>query len=122
MIDISAFSFDSEGLNLNPKTDFIAKIRRGLPDRSALFEVLRRELHFPHYFGDNWDALSECLRDLSWIQHRRVVTLHEDLPLSGTKEAAVYLEILSQCARDWKTKEDHEFMAIFPLEVRDAID
>lgn len=121
MIDISAFSFDMSSLKLDPQTDFIAKLPSGLSDRKVLFEALCRELQFPSYFGNNWDALSECLRDLSWIKCRRVVIFHEDLPPLDAKDIAIYLEVLSECVRDWKPDEDHKLVVVFPQEVRDAI-
>ena len=32
-----------------------------------LFEKLASSLHFPDYFGNNWDAVDECLADLEWL-------------------------------------------------------
>jgi hypothetical protein len=32
-----------------------------------LLADLGKALRFPDYYGDNWDALDECLRDLEWL-------------------------------------------------------
>ena len=120
-IDISAFSFDASALNLDANSDFVAHVPRGLGGRDALFEALCRTLQLPAYFGNNWDALSECLRDLSWIERHRVVLLHQDLPPLGMKEIETYLDILSECVRDWKLGEAHELVVVFPPEAHDRI-
>ena len=33
----------------------------------ALFSTLAADLSFPEYFGHNWSALDDCMRDLSWL-------------------------------------------------------
>ena len=40
----------------------LAKVR----DKSGLLTALARALDFPDWFGGNWDALADCLGDLSW--------------------------------------------------------
>jgi RNAse (barnase) inhibitor barstar len=35
-----------------------------LPAEADLFEGLASALRFPDYFGRNWDAVDECLRDV----------------------------------------------------------
>ncbi len=121
MTDISAFSFDTSSLNLDPKADFIAKVPTGISDRKAFLEVMRMILQFPVYFGNNWDALADFLRDLSWIQQRRVVILHDDIPPLDSSSISTYLDVLADCVRDWKPGEDHELVVVFPSGARDAI-
>lgn len=37
-----------------------------LADKSGLLAALGWALEFPEYYGANWDALEECLNDMSW--------------------------------------------------------
>lgn len=39
----------------------------GAEDKAALLERTAAALHFPDWFGHNWDAWFDCLADLSWI-------------------------------------------------------
>lgn len=48
-----------------------------------LFAVVSTAMQFPDYFGNNWDALDECLSDMDW------------LPADG------YLLILRDAAQGW---------------------
>ena len=41
--------------------------------KSALLRDIGVALHFPSYYGQNLDALAECLCDLSWIPATMVV-------------------------------------------------
>ena len=36
-------------------------------DEAGLFNSLAEAFLFPSYFGRNWDAVDECLRDLEWM-------------------------------------------------------
>jgi hypothetical protein len=36
-------------------------------DEIGMFRAIAAAMEFPDYFGNNWDALDECLRDLEWL-------------------------------------------------------
>lgn len=38
----------------------------GVVNRQAFMDRCTAELHLPDWFGRNWDALADCLTDLSW--------------------------------------------------------
>ncbi len=41
--------------------------------KKDLLEQIASCLSFPDYFGMNWDALDECLMDLSWLDYKGYV-------------------------------------------------
>ena len=47
----------------------------GLGGRSAFLAACGSALDFPDWYGQNWDALSDCLRDLSWLPGAGVAVL-----------------------------------------------
>ncbi len=108
------FIDDPEGFS-DPQA-LVVRIPRGLRSRRGLFEILKRELRLPAYFGDNWDALEECLRDLGWLREpRRIVLVHESIPFADDAEKrATYLKILRDSIAEWKAEDPHEILAVFP--------
>ncbi len=114
-------ALDSKTLSLNPDKDYIARIPIGLNSESRLFDALAEALQFPSYFGANRDALSECLRDLSWIPKRRVAIVHDDVPQLDARSRAAYFRVLSDCVADWEANEDHELLVVFRGGVNNAL-
>lgn len=39
----------------------------GCVDKPELMRRVAKAFAFPDYFGHNWDALDDCLRDLAWL-------------------------------------------------------
>jgi RNAse (barnase) inhibitor barstar len=101
--------------------DFLASMPAGLTDASALLRALSEQLVFPAYFGFNWDALSDCMRDLHWLTNTRVVLLHADLPALPEPELRTYLEVLQQAVESWQPGESHSLYVVFPSAVRQRV-
>jgi RNAse (barnase) inhibitor barstar len=120
--DISRFTFDGDSIGLDAAKDFAAHVPSGIGTKMSLLNVLKRELRLPEYFGENWDALDECLGDLSWIDRRRVVIVHDDLPRLKRKELVTYMEVLSSAVADWKRGGDHELVVVFPRRFRSELE
>jgi hypothetical protein len=108
------FLYYSSQEELNMPDAYLAKLPTSLATREMLFAVLQKQLGLPSYFGGTWDALSECLRDLSWIASVRVAIVHNDLPPLDAEPLKVYLNLLADCVSDWKSNEDHELIVAFP--------
>lgn len=100
----------------------VVRIPRSATRKRQLLETLSRTLQFPEYFGWNWDALDECLRDLSWLTDaKEIVLLHEAVPLSHAASRTTYLQILRDLS-DANSGEGPRFRIVFPAAERDLIE
>ena len=45
----------------------------GCTDPDELHRRIRRTFGFPGYYGENWDAMWDCLRDVFWKTDRRQI-------------------------------------------------
>ena len=84
----------------------------GASGKAALLERIARALEFPQWFGANWDALEDCLTDLSWSKAGGHVLLIEgggDLP---EDERGILADILASAAAYWAERRQ-PFFAVF---------
>lgn len=115
--DVRAFRFGGP----LPRGAHVARIPAGIDSKTVLFRALVPALALPDYFGANWDALEECLKDLSWIEKKTVALVHEDLPALPKKELATYFSILSDAVTDWTEGEEHALLVVFPAKAEKAL-
>jgi RNAse (barnase) inhibitor barstar len=116
----SVFRFE-DNVHVNAPA-IVADVPTAVRDKAALFDELDRRLQFPDYFGGNWDALWECICDLSWLPHGPVVVRHKDLPLAGdVASAKIYLSILHDAVQQQSRSEHHCLVVVFPPKTRDQI-
>jgi hypothetical protein len=84
----------------------------GATDKDQLIARVAKALEFPAWFGGNWDALEDCLGDLSWMTASGYVLLFEgtkDLPIV---ERGTLVDILAEAAASWAERK-RPFFAVF---------
>ncbi len=101
----------------------VARVSSRIDRKDMLLETLQRELKLPDYFGANWDALEECLRDLSWLtDYRGILLVHAGLPFhTGHRSREVYLQILQGAVKYWSSESILTFSVLFPERNRSEI-
>ncbi|WP_458106895.1 barstar family protein [Arthrobacter sp. R3-55] len=57
-----------------------------------LFAEYKQNFSFPDYFGGNWSAFDECLKDLEWLPARRYLTIISNAELVLSREGAACTE------------------------------
>jgi hypothetical protein len=76
-------------------------------DKSALLDVIATAFHFPDGFGRNWDALSDCMQDLSWCRKQGWFVVMRDSAVFAAAVPAAHatlLKILEMVAADWRRR------------------
>jgi hypothetical protein len=84
----------------------------GALEKQAVIGRIAKALAFPAWFGGNWDALEDCLSDLSWMTAGGHVLLIEgsaDLPLV---ERGTLVDILASAAASWAERKRPFFAVI----------
>lgn len=79
--------------------------------KGALLAAMAEAIGAPEWFGNNWDALSDALTDLSWLPAPGYVLLLRDVNLPGADEEMLS-NILLEASAWWETQEK-PFWAFF---------
>ncbi|THF61598.1 barstar family protein [Pseudothauera rhizosphaerae] len=76
-------------------------------DKAGLLRAIAAALAFPSWFGHNWDALSDCLGDLSWLPGDCVAVafagsrpLRAAAPEDYRSALEIFAEAAAELARD----------------------
>jgi hypothetical protein len=101
--------------------DYVSEIPAGLTSAQSLLQALYDCLELPGYFGFNWDALSDCLRNFHWLKQRRVVLRHADLPAIPSADLRTYLEVLAEAVASWGAGDEHSLNVVFPAAVQNDV-
>ena len=91
-------------------------------NKDQFLAACARDLRFPRWFGANWDALADCLQDLSWWPTPDRVVLWRGaghFAASAPDEFATALEIFRDAATYWRER-GHVFIALLDEQPRDS--
>lgn len=90
---------------------------RGCCGKADLLARLAVTLQLPKTFGHNWDALADCLRDLSWRPTTGYVLLFDhadDLRAADQADFDTAMDLFRDAAAFWQTQHT-PFFAFFAL-------
>jgi len=80
--------------------------------KTEMLAAFGRALDFPPWFGANWDALEDCLADLSWSDAAGHVILIEGAAGARAEDLGVLEDILAAAASYWAARA-RPFFAVF---------
>jgi RNAse (barnase) inhibitor barstar len=77
--------------NAGSKEDFLARIAE--------------KLEFPDWFGNNWDALNDCLTDLTKTGHVLIFENGENFAVAHGSDFESAIAVFAAAAEYWKAQE-----------------
>jgi hypothetical protein len=91
----------------------LARVELGKGDaKEQILSKLAQALAFPSWFGGNWDALEDCLTDLSWSKAAGHVLLIEGSASAASDDLGVLEDVLATAAAHWAGR-GRPFFAVF---------
>lgn len=84
-------------------------------------QAIAQALHFPDWFGDNWDALEDCLGDLSWRPGEGHVLLLRNWQELSPDDLGVLIDVLRSSAEFWSGRGRPFFAVLIDPEKKLAL-
>lgn len=81
-------------------------------EKGALLRRIAAGLGFPGWFGENWDALEDCLTDLSWREGEGNVLLLAGFQFLPADELGELIDVMISAAEFWAGR-GKPFFAVF---------
>ncbi|HPR05272.1 MAG TPA: barstar family protein [Denitromonas sp.] len=75
----------------------------GLTDKAQILDALAQRFDMPRWFGHNWDALYDCLTDLSWLPAKGYVLILTNAA-PDTCAAPILTDLLTDCCEHWQDR------------------
>lgn len=91
-----------------------------LKDGNAL-RAIAQALRFPDWFGGNWDALEDCLGDLSWRPGNGHVLILRNWQALTSDDLGVLIDVLRSSAEFWQGRGKPFFAVLIDPQARLAL-
>jgi hypothetical protein len=82
----------------------------GVQKKDDLLDRIAKALSFPDWFGRNWDALEDCLTDLSWCEAQGHVFVFDSA--APGDDVGVLIDVLASSAEFWAARH-RSFFGVF---------
>jgi RNAse (barnase) inhibitor barstar len=105
-------ALDQFARDLRARSSMGAYVLRGInmSDREAMFNEFAGCLQFPHYFGRNWNAFIDCMRDLEWLPFKGFVIAvsdaHQLLVAGEPDEFKLLVRVLAECSEGMSRSDE----------------
>ncbi|MEU9251981.1 barstar family protein [Streptomyces sp. NPDC048270] len=100
---------------------YVARLNgQEMPDEVSAFHHFSEVLKFPDYFGWNWNAFYDCVRDLNWLsaEYRILVIESAESALSEDSEArGIFFGCLWRAGQRWSYTKRPEGVTLTKLSV-----
>lgn len=77
-----------------------------ISDKKTFLAAIAQSMNFPDYFGKNWDALNDCLTDMSWAEPGKgyivLFQAPERMYKKSPQDLAVALDIFKSAIEFWR--------------------
>ena len=97
---------------LGSKLSFARIALQDVTEKTALLRRVAAALGFPGWFGENWDALEDCLTDLSWREAQGHVLALEGFQFLPADELGELIDVMITAAEFW-ADQGRAFFAVF---------
>jgi RNAse (barnase) inhibitor barstar len=88
----------------HPEWDILRVRGTKSSDEACLFDELGAALQFPYYFGENWNALWNCITDLNWLRGLSYLVIFdsaEHLLSESERGFQFLLQVLTDAHERW---------------------
>ncbi|EKE27771.1 MAG: hypothetical protein ACD_3C00154G0014 [uncultured bacterium (gcode 4)] len=82
-------------------------------NKEELFDKISILLDFPDHFWGNWDALYDCLTDMSWSGHEKIILFHKRSFKLDEEDFKIYMNIWDETVKYWLDNGHVPFEVIY---------